>query len=103
MNALTPWFTDFSAFLQMGKHGVYVWPAFGVSALALAWEWWGQARQARRLRALTVAGVSPLTPLRQAQGRPSLSPEGRGSEDPALPSDLLPLPLGEGRGEGNPR
>ena len=46
MNALTPWFTDFSAFLQMGKHGVYVWPAFGVSALALAWEWWGQARQA---------------------------------------------------------
>ena len=98
MNALTPWFTDFSAFLQMGKHGVYVWPAFGVSALALAWEWWGQARQARRLRALTVAGVSPLTPLRQAQGRPSLSPEGRGSNT-ALP-DLLPRPPGGVGGGG---
>ena len=93
MNALTPWFTDFSAFLQMGKHGVYVWPAFGVSALALAWEWWGLARQARRLRACTVDAERPLTP--------TLSPEGRGSNTSA--PDLRPLPLGEGRGEGNPR
>ncbi len=39
--------------------------------------------------------VLPLTPLRQAQDRPSLSPAGRGSK-PASP----PLPLGEGGGEG---
>ena len=63
--------------------------------------------------------VLPLTPLRQAQDRPSLSPEWRGSNVPALSSKgrggkpalpplppgegrtaLPPLPPGEGRGEG---
>ena len=39
MNWLTPWWSDFGAFVQMGKHGAYVWPAFGVCALALAGEW----------------------------------------------------------------
>ena len=101
MNWLTPWWPDVAAFLQMGKHGAYVWPAFGACALVLAWEWCGLARQVRRLRGLTRDAEQPLTPLRQAQGRPALSPEGRG-RNTASP-DLLPLPLGEGRGEGLPR
>ena len=96
MNWLTPWWSDFGAFVQMGKHGAYVWSAFGVCALALAGEWWGLSRQALRVRqAASLAAPQPLTP--------ALSPAGRGSEDPALRSDLPPLPLGEGRGEGNPR
>ena len=96
MNWLTPWWSDFGAFVQMGKHGAYVWSAFGLCALALAGEWWGLTRQAARIRrSAALDAPQPLTP--------TLSPEGRGSEDPALPSDLLPLPLGEGRGEGNPR
>lgn len=31
-------FDSFSAFVAMGKHGPYVWSAFGVSALVLAWN-----------------------------------------------------------------
>lgn len=42
--ALTPWWPDVAAFLRMGKHGAYVWPAFGLCALALALEWWGLSR-----------------------------------------------------------
>ena len=109
MNWLTPWWTDFGSFVEMGKHGAYVWPAFGVCALALAGEWWALSRQALRVRqAVSMDAPQPLTPLRQAQGRPSLSPEGRGSQ---RATDSPPLPLGEslprtrsgGRGEGSPR
>ncbi len=58
LNWLTPWWPDVAAFLQMGKHGAYVWPAFGLCALALGLEWWALRRQARRLRG--VAGAAPL-------------------------------------------
>ncbi|MDO5692302.1 MAG: heme exporter protein CcmD [Pseudomonadota bacterium] len=57
MSFLTPWWNDLGAFVQMGKHGAYVWPAFGVCALALALEWAGLRRQARRLR-----GQAPAVP-----------------------------------------
>ena len=93
MNLLTPWWSDFGTFLQMGKHGAYVWPAFGLCALALAGEWWGLRRQASRMR--RAAGVDAAQPL-----TPTLSPEGRGRKASA---DLRPLPPGEGRGEGEPR
>ncbi|MDO5623665.1 MAG: heme exporter protein CcmD [Pseudomonadota bacterium] len=47
---MQPWFSDFQAFVQMGRHGAYVWPAFGITALALAWEWWALRRRARAVR-----------------------------------------------------
>ncbi|MEY4978699.1 MAG: phosphoribosylformylglycinamidine synthase [Pseudomonadota bacterium] len=51
------------------------------------------------------APTQPLTPTLSPEGRGSedsapLSPEGRGSEDATSPHSL-PLPLGEGRGEGS--
>jgi heme exporter protein CcmD len=49
LEALTPWWPDFASFLQMGKHGPYVWGAFGFCALALALEWWSLRRRARAL------------------------------------------------------
>ena len=51
LEALTPWWPDWSAFLQMGRHGAYVWSAFGVCAVAVACEAWALRRQARALRA----------------------------------------------------
>lgn len=52
------YFETFGEFLQMGKHGVYVWSAYGVAALILAWNVVAPAlhrrsflrQQARRLR-----------------------------------------------------
>ncbi len=59
-------FDSFHAFLAMGKHGFYVWLAYGVTALvlaAIAWQAWRsesrilnnlrrrQAREARRQQA----------------------------------------------------
>ncbi|MDO5289655.1 MAG: heme exporter protein CcmD [Pseudomonadota bacterium] len=44
--ALTPWWPSVAAFLRMGKHGVYVWSAYGLCALALALEWWRLSRAA---------------------------------------------------------
>jgi heme exporter protein D len=41
-------FDSFSDFLQMGRHGFYVWTAYGISAvslLAIAWQTWQQKRQ----------------------------------------------------------
>ncbi|MBQ0753059.1 MAG: heme exporter protein CcmD [Gammaproteobacteria bacterium] len=29
------YFESFDAFLQMGKHGIYVWSAYGISALLI--------------------------------------------------------------------
>ncbi len=45
---LHPWFPDLASFLQMGRHGVYVWSALGLCAAAVALEWWGLRRRARR-------------------------------------------------------
>ncbi|MCB5161996.1 heme exporter protein CcmD [Marinomonas algarum] len=30
-------FDTVSAFLQMGKHGLYVWSSYGISVVALGW------------------------------------------------------------------
>lgn len=46
---LTPWWSDWAAFWAMGRHGAYVWPCVGITALVLALEWWGLCRQRRRL------------------------------------------------------
>lgn len=47
---LTPWWPDLAAFLRMGRHGAYVWPALALCALALLAEWQALATRARRLR-----------------------------------------------------
>ena len=33
------YFDSFADFLQMGKHGQYVWLAYGTTALVLLWTW----------------------------------------------------------------
>ncbi len=43
------WWSDWAAFGQMGRHGVYVWSALGLTALALAGEWLALRRRAQRL------------------------------------------------------
>ena len=63
MNWLTPWWSDFGAFVQMGKHGAYVWPAFGVCALALAGEWCALKKQAARVRGAAGVDAPLLLPL----------------------------------------
>jgi heme exporter protein D len=37
-------------FFAMGGYGVYVWGAYGVTALCIAIELWTLARRARRVR-----------------------------------------------------
>jgi heme exporter protein D len=42
------YFDSFSAFLQMGTHGPYVWSAYGISLLLVAsnlWLAWRRGRQ----------------------------------------------------------
>ncbi|UTV98635.1 heme exporter protein CcmD [Marinomonas rhizomae] len=43
-------FDSVSAFLSMGTHGVYVWSAYGFSALALAWLVWNTLSARRKTR-----------------------------------------------------
>ena len=33
------YFDTFAEFLQMGKHGFYVWSAYGATGLVLLWSW----------------------------------------------------------------
>jgi heme exporter protein D len=48
------YFDSFADFLQMGKHGLYVWLAYGSTALVLLWTWLSArqslARVTRRLQ-----------------------------------------------------
>jgi heme exporter protein CcmD len=46
---LTPWWPDWAAFVQMGRHGAYVWPAVAACVLALGLEWATLRRRAQRL------------------------------------------------------
>ncbi|WP_431191519.1 heme exporter protein CcmD [Ottowia testudinis] len=78
----------------MGKHGAYVWPAFGVCALALSLEWWALSQRAHVLRA-----GQPLTPTPGSSPGQAFSPEERGSEKPR--AGITPSPSGRGRGEGH--
>ena len=43
------WWSDWAALGQMGRHGVYVWSALGLTALALAAEWLALHHRAQRL------------------------------------------------------
>jgi heme exporter protein CcmD len=35
---------DLQNFLHMGGYAEYVWPAYGLTALVLAWNWWAARR-----------------------------------------------------------
>ena len=44
-------FDSFSDFLQMGRHGFYVWSTYGISGailFAIAWQSWQQKKQVKR-------------------------------------------------------
>lgn len=44
-------FDSFSEFLQMGRHGVYVWSTYGISAfflVAIALQTWHQQKQIKK-------------------------------------------------------
>ena len=55
---------SFVEFLTMGKHGAYVWPAFGIAAIVLIWN----VVAARRLHAR--ARAEALRRAQSAEGRP---------------------------------
>ena len=35
---------DLQHFLEMGGYARYVWPAYGLTALVLLWNWWSARR-----------------------------------------------------------
>jgi heme exporter protein CcmD len=35
---------DLITFLKMGGYAEYVWPAYGLTALILLWNWWAARR-----------------------------------------------------------
>ena len=35
---------DLHKFIEMGGHAGYVWPAYGLTALVLVWNWWAARR-----------------------------------------------------------
>jgi heme exporter protein CcmD len=35
---------DLKSFLEMGGYAEYVWPAYGLTALVLLWNWWAARR-----------------------------------------------------------
>jgi len=35
---------DLHSFLNMGGYAQYVWPAYGLTALVLVWNWWSARR-----------------------------------------------------------
>jgi heme exporter protein CcmD len=35
---------DLLSFLKMGGYAAYVWPAYGLTALVLIWNWWAALR-----------------------------------------------------------
>ena len=43
-------FNSLTEFLMMGTHGVYVWSAYGFSALALVWLVWNTLATRRKTR-----------------------------------------------------
>jgi len=54
------WWSDWASFLQMGKHGLYVWGSVASVVVALAGEQWALRRRARRVQqALLAAQQGP--------------------------------------------
>lgn len=45
------YFESFDAFLQMGRHGAYVWSAYGISLLLIGLNVWSAHRRFRQVRA----------------------------------------------------
>lgn len=43
------WWTDWAAFVQMGRHGFYVWGSVACVLLALGAEQWALRQRASRL------------------------------------------------------
>ncbi len=35
---------DLQGFIKMGGYAQYVWPAYGLTALVLVWNWWSARR-----------------------------------------------------------
>jgi heme exporter protein CcmD len=35
---------DLQSFFNMGGYAEYVWPAYGLTALVLVWNWWAALR-----------------------------------------------------------
>ena len=35
---------DLNTFFKMGGYAQYVWPAYGLTALVLLWNWWAARR-----------------------------------------------------------
>jgi heme exporter protein CcmD len=35
---------DLHKFFEMGGYAAYVWPAYGLTALVLVWNWWAARR-----------------------------------------------------------
>ena len=44
------YFDSFSAFLQMGEHGFYVWTSYGISAVLIGLNVWLALRAQRQAR-----------------------------------------------------
>jgi heme exporter protein D len=57
---------DFADFMHMGGYARYVWPAYGLTALVLAWNAWSALRLRReqlaaaRRRATAASAGDPL-------------------------------------------
>jgi heme exporter protein D len=41
---------DLHNFLAMGGYAAYVWPAYGLTALVLLWNWWAARRSEAEAR-----------------------------------------------------
>ena len=41
---------DLHNFLAMGGYAAYVWPAYGLTALVLLWNWWAAIRSEAEAR-----------------------------------------------------
>jgi heme exporter protein CcmD len=54
-----PWWSDWAAFLQMGRHGFYVWSSVAATVIALAGEQWALRRRARRVQRAQLAAQEP--------------------------------------------
>ncbi|AKJ29243.1 heme exporter protein CcmD [Caldimonas brevitalea] len=53
-----------AVFFEMGGHGLYVWGAYGVTAVLMAIEPWSAWRRRRRAAAQAVAAAASGEPAR---------------------------------------
>ena len=74
------------SFLAMGGYGVFVWPAFGVTALVMGWLLAASLRRLRSLeRALAEHGlIPPGGGARRSSGAEGGGAQGGGGKEAAL-------------------